>query len=189
MHQLDNETSADLFLTKACQEVWAQRAAALASGVSLDSREFDASAFCYALTNGRVVFGLPLYELEDSYLIAMPAVLVNDNGVVKGTSMVSEPLIRVFKSNMLFSSACNPKHLAAYYTYLHEKRRLLQGLVSSEGLACIEQAAREHLSVNAFVKAISQDFSDGSEGDSEYGGEEGGVRSTMPLYYNPKTRH
>lgn len=186
MHQIEDEKRADLFLTKACQEVWAQRISALAGGAQLESREFDASAFCYALTNGRVVFGIPLYELEDSYLIAMPAVLVNDDGVIKGTSMVSEPLIRLFKSNLIFVSPSSEKHLPAYYAYLYEKRRLLQGLVSEESLKDLEAAAKEHLVASAFT--IPEDESDSID-DGEEDSKDNSFGSTMVPYYNRTTRH
>lgn len=187
MHQTDNNASTDLFLTKACEEVWSQRVEALAPGLPVPLVVFDASAFCLALSNGRVVFGMVLHELSDSYLVAMPAILVNDDGVIRGKSMVSEPLIRIFKSNMLFYSSCSEKHLPAYHLYLYERVKLLQGLVRQEALKEIEASAKEYLIASSMAQDVATADSDDS--DEEEDSQEQGLRSTIGMYYNRTTRH
>lgn len=185
MHQVDNETSTDLFLTKACKEVWSQRIAALAPELGAIPELSSTSVFCYAMSSGRVVFGMPVQELADSYLVAMPAVLVDNEGVIQGTSMVSEPLVRLFKSGLLFVSACAEKHLPVYYAYIYEKRRLLQGLLPEVLLKDVEESSREHAARVAFSKSFPEDRDDDSgtvEGESA-------ARSTMSPYYRKLTRH
>lgn len=201
MHQTENETGADLFLTKACEEVWSQRIDALVPGLRLPSKVALASAFCYALSTGRVVFGIPVQELDDSYLIALPAVLVDEEGGVKGTSMVSEPIFRLFKSNILFVLACADKHLPAYATYVVGRKRLLHGLIEENALRDFEEVAKEHAVIRVFKSSglgrtergsnssSEDDGRDEEDGGGNTGGTGGGVRSTIGWYYNKPTRH
>ena len=188
MHQIDKETSTDLFLTKACEEAWLQRVSSLTNSADIPLSLRDISSRCFALSNGRVVFGLSVAEISDSYLVALPAVLVDNNGVIRGTSLVSEPLVRIFKSNLLFVSGCSAKHLPAYSLYLYEKRNIVQGLLPESMISDISAAAKEYLVDISLKRADTVD----ADVDEEEEGEEidkSSSSSIMGVYKKSTTRH
>ena len=190
MQELDNKTDADLFLTKAFEEVWVQRLNALSPGqLGMLYKIEKPEAFCYALSNGRVVFAIPVKELPDSYLLALPAILVKGDSGVNGQPLVSEPAIRIFKSSILFVSHCADKHIAVYYSYIFEKKHLLQGLLTDRAIAEVGESARDFSLASAFSVSSQGEGSDEDEDDDNTSSSTSSVSSTIPTYYNKRTKH
>jgi hypothetical protein len=190
MQELDNKTDADFFLTKAFEEVWSQRLHALAPGqLGLLYKIERPTALCYALSNGRVVFAIPVEELADSYILALPAILVKGDGGVTGQPLVTEPAIRLFKSNLLFVTSSSQRHLSVYYSYIFGKKNLLQGLLTESAVSEIGDVANERMLSAAFSAAVNDEETDEDDDSDDSKSVDAPIGSTMPWYYNTRTKH
>lgn len=89
----------------------------------------------YLNHQNRMVFGIQIFELTDSFLVALPAVLVEEDGVVEGRPLVGSPVIRLYKSSLQLSAPAEPEYLIQYLSFLVRKGKFatkLNGYLNSD---------------------------------------------------------
>ena len=146
--------------------------------------ETDVGAYCFSLASGRVVFGMRIKELPDSYLVALPAILFGEDGQIVGRSLVAEPIVRLFKSSMLYACRAPEGQRYFYYKFLLGRRDVLPEILTPERVqamltetASLPEASRVALE----AVAVAEDHSHDDDGG------EPPAWNRMP--YNKKTRH
>lgn len=74
---------------------------------------------CMYLNDGKVFFGIPLLESEDSFLVGAAARLVmNQDGTVGYDPLVPTSVMRIFKNTLKISTAAVEKFKHYYFLYL-----------------------------------------------------------------------
>lgn len=137
---------------------------------------------CFSLSSGRVIFGMLLRELDDSYIVGMPTVLVGDKDGVRGKSLVSEPTIRLFKSTLAFTCTVSTEYKSVYYRHVLDVYQAKGGALTDAQVA--EMRAVLHaqpIKGKALVELLTSQ--DGDDDLAHYSG----PRDFAP--YNKKTRH
>ena len=140
---------------------------------------------CFSLTTGRAVFGVCVAELTDSFLVAMPAILQNDGTSIVGKSLVTEPMIRIYKGNIVYSSLVQPAHRYHYYEYLEEFKDMFPGLITSEWQKIITRVLR--LGDGIDLSSATGQTSSAPQDPEEDEGEDGLFSRYQE--YQPTTRH
>lgn len=93
---------------------------------------------CFSLLGGRVVFGILLAELPDSFLVALASSLVSDGNTVEGKLLTASPVIRLFKNGVAFMSTPEPEHRYYYYRHINQLRDKMPGFFNPTRVEKIE---------------------------------------------------
>lgn len=136
---------------------------------------------CFSLSSGRVIFGMLLRELEDSYIVGMPTVLVGDKDGVRGKSVVTEPTIRLFKSTIAFTCTVSDEYKSIYYRHILDKHEAKGGALTDAQAAEMQEVLDLH---PVKGKALAELLTSQSDGDTAH---YDCSRDFAP--YNKKTRH
>lgn len=137
---------------------------------------------CFSLSSGRVIFGMLLRELEDSYIVGMPTVLVGDKDGVRGKSVVSEPTIRLFKSTLAFLCTVSDEYKSVYYRHVLDKHEAKGGALTDAQAAEMQAVLdRQPAKGKALVELLTSQ--DGDDDTAHYDC----AKDYAP--YNKKTRH
>jgi hypothetical protein len=77
---------------------------------------------CIYLDDGKVFFGIPMVESDDSFLVGAAVRLVmNPAGRIEYDPLVPTGVLRLFKSGLKFVTAAVPKYQNYYFLYLRDK--------------------------------------------------------------------
>lgn len=145
----------------------------------------DVNAYCFSLATGKVVFGMRIRELPDSFLVALPCVLFGEDGTITGRSLVSEPVVRIFKSSLLYACRAPEGQRYFYYKYLLGKRDVLPEVLSKER---IELMTTETVTAPESSLAAIEAVSNMTRSDSDDSDDLGRPSFTLAPY-NKKTKH
>jgi hypothetical protein len=102
----------------------------LKSLTNLDTMpEFEVGDRCYSLLGGRVVFGIQLGELLDSFLVALPTTLHSEDGgvTINGKLLTASPVIRLMKSGVAFITIPEFEHQYHFFRFIQPLEDLLPG--------------------------------------------------------------
>lgn len=139
---------------------------------------------CFSLSSGRVIFGMLLRELEDSYIVGMPTVLVGDKDGVRGKSVVSEPTIRLFKSTLAFTCTVSDEYKSVYYRHVLDKHEAKGGALTDAQAAEMQVVLdKQTVKGKALVELLTSQEGDDDNDTRHYDCN----KDYAP--YNKKTRH
>lgn len=68
----------------------------------------------FALNNGKELVAFTLNEAEDSFSVGLPGLITIENSLLKVKVASVVPMVRLYKSSIMFSSMPNPKYLLSY---------------------------------------------------------------------------
>lgn len=137
---------------------------------------------CFSLSSGRVIFGMLLRELEDSYIVGMPTVLVGDKDGVRGKSVVSEPTIRLFKSTLAFTCTVSDEYKSVYYKHVLDTYGAKGGALTDTQAAEMQGVLnKQTVKGKALVELLTSQ--EGDDDSAHYDC----AKDYAP--YNKKTRH
>lgn len=74
----------------------------------------------FSLNTGKVIFGLCFAELSDSFLVALPTILHNEQGAIDGKFITTNPIIRLMKNGISFMGMPEYEHKYYFYRFLIE---------------------------------------------------------------------
>lgn len=94
--------------------------------------------YCFFLNGGKVLFGIALDESEDSFLVALATSLSSNNGEITVKLLTNKPMIRLFKSNVVFTCVPELEHRSYYYKFLLTIKDKLPGFFTDERLLTME---------------------------------------------------
>lgn len=100
--------------------------------VDIASREDQIEARVFHLITGTAIFGVCVGEIKDSFLVAVPAQLVSENGKVDGKPFTKGRVIRLIRSSIAFVSIPEPDHRYYYYKWLKKQFTSLPSFFSQE---------------------------------------------------------
>lgn len=103
--------------------------------------EDDVGDRCFSLLGGRVIFGIVLGELVDSFLVALASTLVNNGKEVEGKLITATPVIRLFKSGVAFVSTPELEHRYLYYRHISGLTERMPGFFNPERVAKMKAVA------------------------------------------------
>jgi hypothetical protein len=115
----------------------------LKSLTNLDTMpEFEVGDRCYSLLGGRVVFGLQLGELPDSFLVALPATLHSEDGgeTINGKLLTASPVIRLMKNGVAFMTIPEVEHQYHYFKFIRPLEELLPGYFNQARSTLMDKA-------------------------------------------------
>jgi hypothetical protein len=115
----------------------------LKSLTNLDTMpEFEIGDRCYSLLGGRVVFGIQLGELPDSFLVALPATLHSEDGgeTINGKLLTASPVIRLMKNGVAFMTIPEIEHQYHYFKFIQPLEGLLPGYFNETRKALMKEA-------------------------------------------------
>jgi hypothetical protein len=98
--------------------------------VDVASREGEIEAKVFHLITGTAIFGICVGEIRDSFLVAMPAQLVSENGKIDGKAFTKGRIIRLIRSSIAFVSIPEPDHRYYYYKWLKKQYTSLPSFFS-----------------------------------------------------------
>ena len=84
---------------------------------------------CYSLLGGRVIFGIQLAEMIDSFLVALPSTLHSEDGgtTIDGKLLTASPVIRLMKNGVAFVTIPELEHQYHYFKFIKSLMGLLPG--------------------------------------------------------------
>lgn len=189
----DNNNKALLFLHSEEGTIdprhWASRMSDLRGEPLIDPRaeQADFAVFCFSMNSGRVVFGIRLQELDDSYLVALPALLFADEAGIHGRSLVAETVIRLFKSSLGFVCRAPEEQGYFYSRYIYGRRDSAPEFFTKERLAALERTLANKPTGSAMASALAAHSAQAPVEDDE--GDEDPAQAWKNLPYNKNTRH
>lgn len=98
----------------------------------------DVGDRCFSLLGGRVIFGLLVGEVHDSFLVALASTLISNDGRIEGKLLTASPVIRLFKNGVAFMSTPELEHRYLYYRHITQLTGSLPEFFNSERMAKIE---------------------------------------------------
>jgi hypothetical protein len=134
---------------------------------------------CFSLLGGRVIFGLLIGEIEDSFLVALASSLVSTDGIIDGKLLTTSPVIRLFKNGVAFMSIPESEHRVLYYKHILRLTEYLPEFFTPERFAKIE----ETIAIESVVENVNQPL---SSPDSD---KEESPTNEYSLLYDKTTRH
>ena len=114
------------------------------------------------------MFAIQLAETSDSFLLGLPALLVNSESRVKGRAFVNQPYIRLFKANVLFVMNPEPIHKHYYYQYVLGNRESLKWYLDDLREAEIQTTIHSQVFVDDLVNTSTQTPQTTPVGSSPY---------------------
>jgi hypothetical protein len=94
---------------------------------------------CFHMLGGGSVFGVCIAELNDSFLVASAAQLVNENGIIDGRPFSRSKVIRLMRNGIGFISIPDPDHRYFYYRWLKKQYTGLPSFFSEDRRDIIDQ--------------------------------------------------
>ncbi|HET8686533.1 MAG TPA: hypothetical protein VFM18_07690 [Methanosarcina sp.] len=161
------------------------------SGLDKDDA-YSIPVTAFATTGKQVVFGIPLVELSDSFMVGLPALLYGNEDGVRGKELSSAPIIRMYKSNLSYSSPAPEANAYFYYKYLEEKKYKLLSFFTKERCEFLHSVSSKKPEASEraeeAVKAESSGKATAVEDDDD---DEGlGIPTVWKsIPFNRKTRH
>jgi hypothetical protein len=95
---------------------WVKRCAELSMGTASSGDQIRDRAF--HLIGGTVMFGICMAELEDSFLVGLPAVLVADGNTVEGREFSASNIIRLMRSSIIYMNIPENPYKMYYFKFL-----------------------------------------------------------------------
>lgn len=104
--------------------------------------EFEIGERCYSLLGGRVVFGIQLGELTDSFLVALPSTLHSEDGgeTINGKLLTASPVIRLMKNGVAFVTMPEVEHQYHYFKFIQPLQDILPGYFNEARQTLIKEA-------------------------------------------------
>lgn len=188
----DNNNKAPLFLHSQDGVVNANSWSILMSDLRGDrlidpsAQREDIPVYCFSLATGRVVFGVRLEELHDSYLVGLPALLFADDNGIHGRSLVAKPVIRLFKDALGFVCRAPDEQGYFYYRYLYSRKDSAPEFFTEERIRFLERALANKPPAASVASVVASGSAEDSEEDE---GDDSPALAWKNVPYNKNTRH
>jgi hypothetical protein len=140
-----------------------------------------ADARIFHLASGSAIFALCIGDIKDSFLVAMPAQLVSENGKVDGKPFTKGKVIRIFKSSLAFVSIPEAEVRNYYYKWLKKNYDSLPSFFSQERRDSIENF------VYAFENRSKQAEEQHEDQNDGYRLEDGDTGGSPDSFWSPYT--
>lgn len=147
--------------------------------VDIASREDQIEARVFHLITGTAIFGVCVGEIKDSFLVAVPAQLVSENGKVDGKPFTKGRVIRLIRSSIAFVSIPEPDHRYYYYKWLKKQFTSLPSFFSKERKQIIDDFVYNYENRSKQIEQNEESDFDGPEL------EEGGSKGSPESFWSP----
>lgn len=141
--------------------------------------EDDVGDRCFSLLGGKVIFGILLAELPDSFLVALASSLVSDGKEISGKLLTASPVMRLFKYGIAFMTTPELEHKFYYYRHISQLAWKMPGFFNPERMAEIEKTIAAWTSLETLNRLTSP------SGSADVAGANPG----LPAPYASTTRH